>query len=137
DDRRIEAGSLGMTGSTMPGLMIGELPRPRTLALGLTDAEVAQLYAAFPTVRAITSLSQVAQNEWDVLVTKRGASDAAPHLFVIGVRQTGITNSGDFGYSNFTVSKDVQLPLTVSYGETSRAGVFEVPANLPPNLHRL
>ena len=125
-----------MSTSKMPGLLIGERPRPRALALGLTEAEVAQLYAAFPTVRSITSLSQVAQNEWDVLVTKLGATDAAPHLFVIGARQVGILQSGDFGYADATVSS-LDLPVAVTFGDTSRAGVLRVPADLPPILHRV
>src|ERR1700737_1109172 len=126
-----------MTTAKMPGLRIGELSRPRALALGLTDAEAAQLYAAFPTVRSIINLSQVAQNEWDVLVTKQGATGAASHLFVIAVRQTGGFQSAEFGYSNAMVSERMRIPIAGRYGDTSRAGVFEVPANLPPILHRL
>jgi hypothetical protein len=97
---------------------------------GFSESAAGNLYPAFPTLRFINDLGEVAQNEWDVLVTRRGATDAAPHLFILAVEGPDALTR-DFGWAG------TDKPASVSYTGLTAAREFEVPADLPRALHQV
>lgn len=73
--------------------MFGEQPRPRALLLGFDDILNAALSTTFATTRAVAQLSEVRQQEYDVLLTTVGVPwETANHLFVLafGGRDLGV-----------------------------------------------
>jgi len=82
-------------------------------------------------MRVIQSLTEVAQNEWDVLVTRMGVGDAAPHLFALVVEGAD-TSTRDCGWADV---KGVGVSVSVNFSGLSVARELEVPADLPAALH--
>jgi hypothetical protein len=73
-------------------------PRPRCIALGFGDRTFAALEQVLPDVVRISSLADVHQSEWDLLVAADGdLIDVEPHLFVVafGCRVIGKPNVDD------------------------------------------
>ena len=107
----------------------GSQPRPRALIWGFDAIEVEHIARAFATARAIESLGQVEQSEWDVLVTRRGCVEANSHLYVLAFE-------GDDDESlKFGLAKDANG--LVWYVAGSRATEFQVPYDLDPEVERL
>jgi hypothetical protein len=95
----------------------GERPRPRILVRGFPPGLAQQLSGAFPTVKLVTSLSDVDQDEYDVLVTPQSAG-SSHRLFAIVIGGTGAANVALEGYipdigfkkDRTTVSKVLLVP---------------------------
>ena len=65
--------------------IVGRRPKPRALLQGLDDTVAENVQGLFPTGRVIERLDEVAQLEWDVLITTRSVERVASHLQVVAI----------------------------------------------------
>ena len=74
--------------------LVNEQPRPRCLVQGTFERTTLEgLAEVFPTIRYVSSLSEVRQEEWDILVTADGLESVADHLFVVAVGDVSLDRS--------------------------------------------
>lgn len=113
--------------------VVGEKPRPRALILGF-KSDTAELQKHFASHRVISSLAEVRQEEFDLLlVAGDGRHSVAPHLFVIAL---GHVNCGlpedrsDFTFRGATAAY-------VSFGDDSVATEFLIADWMTGRLRRL
>lgn len=97
-------GGINLNGNA--GVIINTSPRPRMLIRGFDDRDrdelLPRLRELVPTARLISSLREVRQAEWDILVTNKSLSEttsvgttiarAEPHLCVIYVSRTDLSS---------------------------------------------
>jgi hypothetical protein len=122
------------------GRIVGRQPKPRALIQGFDDEVAQQLVGLFPTARRIDWLGEVAQREWDVLITTKTVHDAKPHLWVVAIGCTRKSWPGDppvtLGQCQFSGRKLEECPPIMWRG-SFKAGEFVVPDNLPAPIKRL
>jgi hypothetical protein len=113
--------------------IINEKPRPRALFMGFESDEVESLKKFFPTTKVIRELGEVRQAEWDVLLTKFGVIDPAPHMYILS-----------FGADKIGNLMQVQEPaenliLAAVYDDrnTSVATEFVIPEELDLGIVRI
>lgn len=112
--------------------VLGEQPRPRALALGLSDVEASALTSVFPTVRVINQLGEVAQVDWDVLVTREDVpSTASQRLFVLAAPEQAY-RSMEFGAAHVPNGA-----AQVGWRRVTSAVRFAIPSGLPAAVLRL
>ena len=111
--------------------LIGAMPRPRILCMDFPDEVVSSLRESFATVEAIQRLNEVEQSEWDLLVTRSEADEAAPHLWMLVFQRELLTRQ-----SCGSVYSPQNSPWnhTVGYYRWSRARTLAIPRNLDPML---
>lgn len=122
--------------------LIGRLAKPRVLIRGFDDDVADQLASLFPTSRRISNLPEVAQNEWDVLLTTKSVHEADPHLFVIGIGcdfnpgARAVYGRDTFGKCQLPNVPPDECP-SVSWGGSVKERELVVPDGLPPAIRRL
>jgi hypothetical protein len=124
----------------LAGRVVGRKPQPRALIQGFDDEVADRLMGLFPTVRRIEWLEEVAQEEWDVLITDKTVHGAAPHLWVVafgGAFKAWHKNiPATLGQCQFPAREPEEAPH-VRWSNRVKASEFTVPDGLPGALERL
>jgi len=115
---------------TMP--ILNEKPRPRALFIGFEPDEVESLKKFFPTTKTIRDLDEVRQAEWDILLTKVGVIEPAPHMYILSFGADKIGNLMQ------TQAPAENLALAAVYDEqnSSMATEFVIPEDLDSGIVR-
>jgi hypothetical protein len=118
--------------------IVGRRPKPRALLQGLDDSVVEKVQDLFPTSRAIEQLDEVAQAEWDVLVTTRTVDRVASHLQVVAISAPLdlMGRSTSLGQWHLAGRK-IQDSPSAGWTRSVKASEFVVPDDLPPAISRL
>lgn len=122
-------------------MVIGRQPSPRALLYGFDEeheeSEMAALAALFPTVRQIDSLSEVREEEYDILITKGRPVRAKSHLFVVAVAGDDVGKIEPPAAQGSPIEAEDWRMATVRRKGDSKAAEFEVPPELPKRLKAL
>jgi hypothetical protein len=112
--------------------VVGEKPRPRALILGFDAETTSKLEALFPTAREVSSVTEVRQAEWDLLVTRGGVQeDTWGHLYVVGI-------GGDrYGQPSDLQDEGLWSASEIVRFDKTLATVFAIPGDLPQSVARL
>lgn len=126
----------------MAARIVGRKPKPRALIQGFDDEIAEKLMGLFPTTRRIGSLGEVAQDEWDVLITTETVYGAIPRLWVVAFNGTVMSWSPGgprvitLGQCQFSGRKPQECP-SIRWSGRVKATEFVVPDNLPGPIERL
>jgi hypothetical protein len=112
--------------------VFGSTPHPRALMWGFSDEQVRTIGPVFATAKVITSLAEVEQTEWDVLVTRSGCFGSSPHLYVLAVE-----GDPEGAPKTFDYIEGEPVQAFVQYGGVSRASEFRVPAGLSREIENI
>jgi len=124
----------------LAGRVVGKKPQPRALIQGFDDEIADRLMGLFPTVRRIEWLEEVAQDEWDVLITDKTVHGAEPHLWVVAFggafKAWHKTVPATLGQCQFPDKKPEECPQ-VRWTNRVKGSEFVVPDGLTGTLERL
>jgi hypothetical protein len=113
--------------------IVGNTPTPRLLVKGYGEDVAAQLRDLFPTIRCISSVSEVALNEWHALLTTSYVelSERDVHTIVI---PTAIPPGGPLTQA---WANNWPIWSNIGFTRTTKATIHVVADGLPPKLAEL